>query len=266
MKPYSRIIEYLSRNTFYTYRYLFSTVGMELDDVTNIGRVHMVNFIGLFEISSDKNVVKYQEFCNLFKENNKRYPTAEEVVNKNKANITMFMKQRMEDLVRICKQKAKNIKGLQVDEYIAFYGTKPPPENIFLLLKDNESHGFKRLDNVAFKAIKKKTRAKVGEPFVFAGTHYIAVPLEQRNLTVLDLAGAGLDPYESTHNMNPEQLLFRKQEEISFDKNRKMFKNYPKEEKVKVLLDWIEQNENNPNFTEELNIARRFLKNMGYVG
>lgn len=265
MKPYSRIIEYLSRNTFYTYRYLFATVGMELDDVTNIGRIHMVNFIGLFEIGPEKNVDKYKEFCNIFKAKNNASPGIDDLVGKNKANLTMFMKQRMEDLVRICKQKAKNIKGLQVDEYIPFYGTQPPPEDIYKLLKNNESYGYKRLDNVAFKAIKKRSKANIKEPFQFAGIWYVAVPLEQRSLTALDLSGAGLDPYESEHNKNPEQLLFRKEEEIRFDKNRKMFKNYSKEEKASVLMGWIEKNENNPVFKEEINIAKKYLRNMGHI-
>jgi hypothetical protein len=235
---------------------------MELDDVINIGRVHLVNFIGLFEFSDSKNIEKYEDFCILYKRKNNESPSLIDIQDKNKANLTMFMKQRMEDLVRICRQKAKNIKGVQVDEYIPFYGPKPPPDELYKLLEDNEAHGFKKLDNVAFKAIKKKTKAKIGEAFQFAGSWYIAVPLESRNLTVLDFAGAGIDPFESSHNMNPEQILQEKQKQIRFDKEEEIFQNSSNEEKAKTILNFIENNENNPDFEEEIAIAKKYLRSI----
>jgi hypothetical protein len=254
----------MARNTFYTYRYLFSAVGMELEDVTNIGRVHLVSFIGLFEFSETKNLEKYQEFLKLFAKKNKdQIPTTEDTVGKNKANLTMFMKQRMEDLVRICKQKAKNIRGLRIDEYIPFYGSQPPPEELYKLLEDNETYGFKRADAVMFKALKKRLKADLKEPFAHAGVWYVAVPLEQRSLNVLDLAGAGLDPADGEHYRTPEYLLIEKERENTLDKNIKMYKNYSKEEKAKVLFGFIDSNETNPIFQNEIIIAKRFLREMG---
>ncbi len=264
MVPYLKIVEYAARNTFHTYRYLFSTIGMEVEDIVNINRIHLVNFIGLFEMNEQKNREKYEEFCVSFSNKNNKSPNDEEVLSKNRANLTMFLKQRMEDLVRICKQKAKNIKGIRVDEYIPFYGPNPPPEDIYKLLEDNESYGFKRIDNVAFKAVKKKVKSDLKKPFQFAGSWYVAVPLEQRSLTALDFAGAGLDPRESAHNLNPEQLFSRQEEQIKFDKKKKLFKTYSKEKKTKIILGFIQKNENNPIFKEEINIARRVLRNMGY--
>ena len=263
MKPYMKIIEYMAKNTFYTYRYLFSAIGMELEDITNIGRVHLVNFIGLFEIGQDKNVEKYQEFLKAFSRKNVDLPCAEDLVSKNKANLTMFMKQRMEDLVRICKQKAKNIRGLRIDEYIPFYGPTPPPVELYRLLEDNEAYGFKRADTVMFKALKKRLKANVKEPFTYAGVWYVAIPLEQRSLSILDLVGAGLDPRSGDHYKDPERLLVEREDENRLDKNRKMFKNYSKEEKAKTIFNFIEKNENNPIFQTEIVIAKRFLRKMG---
>jgi len=173
------------------------------------------------------------------------------------------MKQRMNDIIRIFRQKAKNIKGLKVDEYIAFYGSNPPPEDIFKLLDDNQAYGFKILDGVAFKAIKKKTKTEIGETFQFAGSYYVSVPLEQRNLTLLDLVGAGLDPHENYHNMNPEKILQDREQEIRFDKKARVFQNSSNEEKAKTIFDFIEKNEGNPTFQEEIAIAKKFLRNLG---
>lgn len=265
MKPYQRIIEYMSRNTYYTYRYLFSTIGMGLEDIISTSRVHIVSFVGLFEFDQVRNREEYDSFVIAFGKNRKTlglYPTDKDVMDKNKANFTLFMKQRMEDLVRICKQKAKNIKGFKVDEYVPFYGPEAPPEHLHKLLEDHEVYGYRKCDAVAFKAIKKRMKAEIGVPFQFSGNWYIAVPLEQRNLTILDLAGAGLDPGESEHNMNPEEILLQRHKEKKLDIKRKVYKNYSREEKAKVILGFIEKNEGNPFFEEEINIAKRFLREM----
>lgn len=266
MKPYMRIVEYMARNTYYTYRYLFTTVGMEHDCIVNIGRVFLTEFLGLFEFGEENRTEEYAKFVVLFSRAKKtlgKYPNQFDVTSKNKANLTLFLKQRNEDLVRICKQKAKNIRGLRIDDYVPFMGPNPPPVELWLLLEDNEAYNFKRIDNVRFRAVKKRAKADIKLPFEYSGSWYVAVTLDRRSLSIHDLQGAGLDPHEAEHNKNPEQLLAAKQEERRLDKKRKMFKNYTKEEKAKVIFGFIEKNEDNPTFQEEINIAKRFLREMG---
>jgi hypothetical protein len=267
MSVYSPISERMSRQTFYGYRYLFSIIGMSIEDLYNISRVWTVEFIGLFEISKTKNKKQYEQFCvdYVVYMNNNPYqtPSPTDLQDKNFATFTLFMKQRLEDMVRICSQKSKNIKGLKVEDYIAFYGSKPPPEDIHKLIGDNKAYGFRIIDNRSFKAIKKKVNANIDEPFQFAGSWYVAVSLEPRNLTIADLQGAGLDPYDNKYNMNPEKLLQLKEQEIRFDKKTSMFQNSPNEEKAKTIFDFIEKNEGNPEFEEEITIARKYLRNLG---
>lgn len=264
MAPYVKIIRYMSRNTFYKEGYLFNTIGMDSDDIVNICKVYLVEFLGLFVLSQDINPIKLDEFIvNHQRLNGGDAPSEDEILSKNKAHFTMFMKQRLEDLIRICRQKAKNIKGTQVDEYISFYGEKEPPKDLRRLIENNQAEGFKKMDKGAFKTIKKRTKAKVGEAFQFGGLWYVAVPLAQRNLTLLDFAGAGLDPYESLHNKNPEQLLTQRQNDLSFDKQRKKFKMKSKEDRVNIFKTFIHTNAQNPFFKEEIDIAKRMLRNLG---
>jgi hypothetical protein len=265
MAPYRKIIGYLSQRTFYTYASLFHLVGMTIEDVNAIGQINLVNYLGLFRLSPEIDQNKYDRFCKVFKSLRKRRPDQSDILNKNKADLTMFMKQRMTDLVRICRQKAKNIKGLRVDEYIPFYGAPPPPEDLYKLLLDNEAYGYYRCDINQYKAIRKRAKKKVDEIFLWAGNHYLTVPLDHRSITVLDLAGAGMDPYESLHNLNPEQILFRRETEIRFDKHLKKYKNSSKEDKAKTILDFVEKNSNNPIFKDEIVTARKLLRNMGVV-
>lgn len=265
MLPYKKIIGYLSQRTFYTYPGLFHIVGMTLDDVNAIGQIQLVNFLGLFEIGPTKNPEKYATFAAIVKKIKKHDITPEDTLNKNKANFTLFLKQRMTELVRIFRQKAKNIKGVRVDEYAPFYGSPPPPDDLYKLLEDNELYGYKKLDVASYKTIRKKVRAKVNEVFQFAGSYYVTVPLDQRYLTVLDLAGAGLDPYENLHNQNPEEILSKRQNEIKFDIRLKKYKNSSKEDKAKTIMGFVEKNSGNPVFKDEILTAKKLLRNMGYL-
>lgn len=266
MLPYKNIIKYLSQRTFYTYQKLFHIVGMTYEDVNSIGQINLVNFLGLFEIGPEKNVEKYLEFLETFKH---KYPnvqfTKSELLSKNKANLTLFMKQRMEDLVRICKQKAKNIKGARVDEYIAFYGPTPPPADLHKLIEDNEAYGYRRVDNVTFKAYRKSVKAKKDTPFQKGGFWYVTVAISQRPLTWEDLAGAGFDPRDNEHNLNPEEVLLRNHDELKLDKNIKMFKTATKEVKIKTLMSFVEKYIDDVTYTAEINTAKRLLKTMGIV-
>src|ERR1035437_282695 len=265
IKVYSPISERMSRQTFYnySYRHLFSTIGMGIEDIYSISRVWAVEFIGLFEFSEIKNRKKYEEF---YAGHAKKYlvaPNDRAVISGNMALFTMFMKQRLEDMIRICRQKAKNIKGFKVEDYIAFYGPTEPPEDIYKLIGDNKAYGFRIIDNRSFKAIKKRVKAQIDKPFQFAGSWYVAVSMEPRNLTLVDLQGAGLDPQDNIFNMGPEKLFQLKEQEIGFDKKVRMFQNSHNEEKAKTIFDFIEKNEDNPEFEEEVMIARKYLRNLG---
>jgi len=265
MAPYKPIIQQLSHRTYYTYSKLFHIVGMVFDDILAIGNVHLVNFIGLFEIGPNKNVAKYNKFVEQIESKNNAKITNSEILNKNKAILTLFIKQRMDDLVRICKQKAKNIRGLRVDEFAVFYGSQPPPDDLRKLLKDNAAFGYRKCDPRLFRAYRKKVKAKVNEVFKFAGNWYVTVPLPQRPLTWNDLIGAGLNPYENEHNLNPEQLLIQRHEEIRIDKKIKMFKTSSREDKAKTIIDFVEKNANNPNYKDEIITARKMLRNLGHI-
>lgn len=261
MAPYTQIISHQAKNTYYTYKNLFKTVGFELDDLVNIVKIHLVSFLGLFKM--DKVPIKYDEFIVVFWNKNIRYPSEQEVENKDRANLTIFIKQRMEDLVRICRQKAKNIKGIQVDDYLIYCGPEKPPSNKKLLLEDHEKFNFKKIDLGSFKSIKKKMKIKNNdEPFQFAGYWYVAVPLPKRNLTLLDFSGAGLDPYDNIHNKNPEEILFEKLKEEEFERKKMSFKNASGTQKEKIVTTFIEKNKNNPMFREEVKTAISYLENM----
>lgn len=260
MVPYERIVKYIARKTYSIYKNLFILVGFDVEDIISIARVHLVSFLGLFAI--DKMSQKYEEFVATFKAKNGKRPNKSDLLSKNRAILTMFLKQRMEDVVRICRQKAKNIRGMPVEKFNVFYGKKRPPKIHRLLLEDHEQFGYKKLDLATFRSIKKKVKPENDKPFKFAGNWYVSVPLEHKKLDIVDFSGAGLSPYDNIHNMNPEQLLFHKQEETHIDDKMLEFKNSSEDKKALIVKDFIDKNENNLHYKEEIILAKQFLKDL----
>lgn len=261
MQPYMKTIIQQAQKTFYTYRGLFQLVGFYLDDVVNIGRIHLIGFLGLYSL--EKVPEKYEAFEEIFFKKHVKIPKAKDVEDKNKANFTIQLKQRMETLVRVCRQKARNIKGWPTEEFYVFYGPKRPPRNLKKLLENHEKYEFKKLDMATFKSIKKRKSIRNNDkPFQFAGSWYVAVPLEKHVLCLADFTGAGQDPYDSIHNKNPEELLFDKIREEEFEQKKAAFEAHTDKRKEVILRGFIHKNKKNPMFTEEIALARKYLKTL----
>lgn len=260
MKPFLAIIVNLAKNTYYTYRNLFRSVGFEVEDVINIGKVHLVSFLGLY--SMEKMSQKYDEFVTKHYIKKGREPNENDTLDKNKANLTMFIKQRMEDVVRVCRQKARNIKGMPTEDYYVFVGSSKPPKNTRLLLEDHEKLGFKKLDTASYKTIKKRQKIKEDKPFKFAGAWYIAVHLEKRNLSIADFTGADLDPYDSIHNKTPEEILIMEESEERFEENKLKFMSHNDTRKMAILRKFINENKKNPIYRDEIKLAQQYIKDL----
>lgn len=261
MAPYIAIVENIAKNNFYTYRNIFALVGFEYEDIVNIGKIHIVSYLGLF--SMERMPEKYEEFVNVFAEKNESQPSEEDFLNKNKANFTEFLKQRMQDLVRVCKQKGRNIKGLPTEEFFAFSGKSKPPKVLRNLVKNYEKYGYKKIDAAVFKSIRKKAKAQEERVFKFNDLWYVCVPVDQKLLGLEDFSGAGLDPYDNIHNMSPERLFFSQEEENFWEEKQKEFKNYPVRKRIRMVKTFIENNKGNVDLKEEIKAARNLLKHLG---
>lgn len=194
MAEYENIVKNLSRKTFYTYRNLLGAIGFDREDVENVGRIHLVSFLGLFSLESDPG--KYAEFSSSYGKTSGNAPDPLDILSKNRANFTLFLKQRMEELIRICRQKVDNVKG-------------PPAESL------------------------------------------------------VDFSGSGLDPYDNIHNMTPEQILFHKEEEDYWEQKKRDFGKKSKDDKIKMISQFVKNNSDNPHYEEEIRTAERYLKRLG---
>lgn len=258
MEPYMKIVAHLTKNTFYTYINLFKAVGMYHDDVLNIGRVHLVSFLGLYAL--ERMEEKKKLFVEKFEKNEYRTPTENDFDQKNKANFTMFFKQRMEDLVRVCRQKVRNIKGLPSEECIVFCGPARPPKYPKRLLREFNELGFKKIEYAVFKSIRKKIQVDHDAMiFQFGGQWYVAIPVEHRSLDAEDIVGSGYNPYENAHNMRPDDLY----EEKELDRYSCLFNKKSILRKRVTLRNFIAKNRGKAHYKEEVATAKRLLRNLG---
>lgn len=258
MQPYMGIVERFSKNTFFTYANLFRVVGMYQEDVLNIGRVHLVSFLGLYSLES--NDKKKEEYIDRIKRHEFRTPDQKDFDQKNKANFTMFFKQRMEDLVRVCRQKSRNIKGQSSEEHVVFCGKDGPPRYPRRLLKNYEDLGYKKICFSIFKSIRKKAKVEHDATmFEFDGSWYVAIALEQKSLDIDDIVGSESNPYENAHNMQPDDIFIEKESEGL----HKMFNNKSNYRKRVTLRKFVAKNQNKSQYREEVATAKKLLKGLG---
>jgi hypothetical protein len=265
------LLTILQKKTFFYNVSLFRLVGLDLDDMLNIGNVHIVNFLGLFAINVGPG--KYREFAKTFENTHGRKPNKSDVLNKNRAIFTLFFKQRVEDVIRICRQKARNIKGIPTEEYFYYYGPNKPPQILRELIKNYEKLGFKKLDTAIYKSIKKKMNIRMGmrnrfgnsilgNNFTFDNNYYVAVPVGRKYLSDHDFDGANISPYDNMHNMNPEDIYFVSEDEEVWKNVKEEFNSKSNILKANIVRRFISENQSNPRFKEEINTAKRLLKEL----
>lgn len=255
--PYQKTINGQAGKTFSKYKDLFYAVGLDFMDVVRISEVHLVSYLGLFRIEKDSK--KHDKFVEAFCEKNHVPPNDKDTLDKNKANFTLFLKQRMEELVRICRQKVRNVRGVPMQEYHIFYGPNSPEMTNEDLLNNFRDHGYRKLDSAIYRSIKKKANPNNPDCFCFNNTWYVRIPTNYKPLQLLDFSNSGLDPRDNLHNMNPEEILSFSEhtKKVRIEKNK--FKRISCDLKIDMLRSFIGQNKDNSIFEEELQTARKIL-------
>jgi hypothetical protein len=233
-------------------------VGLDLEDVLNNGQVQLISFLGLFAL--EKNPEKLADFERNYKSRNSILCSKENILDKNKANFTCFLKQRLEDMVRVCRQKAKNIRGVVAEEFLVFKGSQKPPKDIEDLLDNYEKHGYSPLTTSSFKTIKKRmSRKQEGPVYLDNNIWYVCVPIRKKVLSLADFTCNNYDPYDNLHNMTPEEVLDRS-EANDWDGKWLKFNTISNNERKDMIKTFINNNQGNPTFKEEIKTARRFLE------
>jgi hypothetical protein len=140
--------------------------GLEVEDVCNIALVHLVSYLGCYslqfsEIGKTKVAEKMGDV------------SQEEVKRKDLSNMMVFIQQRLKDLVRVFRQKNKNVLGEHLVAVLFQLVDKESPCTDMELIKAPNKYGFRRVTPTHYKEVKKKlgTYPQVGR-FVLGDTVY----------------------------------------------------------------------------------------------
>lgn len=261
MSPYQKIVENFARNTFYTYKNLFLLVGLDHEDVLSNAQIQLVSFLGLYAL--ERNQKRLADFKRSFRSHNSIICKKTDVLNKNRANFTCFLKQRMEDMVRVCRQKAKNIRGIPVEEYLVFVGKTQPPNDLEELLDNHYDYGYRPLGLSTFKTIKKRGFPNQDGPvYLHDEKWYVCVSVRKKQLFLSDFSCNNQNPYDNLHNMTPEDYCEKAESENSFERNYLKFKTSSDKEKARLIQLFMDEKSDDTNYEEEIEIAKKYLEKL----
>lgn len=143
LKQFENAAYKCARDSFFGEKDTYIASGMELEDVCSIAQVHLVSYLGLYSIEHVPD--QMEKFVNKYEKTNGKKPDEKEIKRKNLSNMICFISQRLRDLIRICKQKNRNITGENVTYEIYKLTGKEKECSDWALSLSPESYGFEKI-------------------------------------------------------------------------------------------------------------------------
>lgn len=108
LKSKEAIVRYCARRAYKKYASEFNYMCMELNDLENIARIYVVEYLGLYSSKNNKKVRNRhrQKIKNKGKE-----PSKKEMILKDNYSLIYFVEQRLAECAHVFRQKSKNQAG-----------------------------------------------------------------------------------------------------------------------------------------------------------
>lgn len=190
---------------------IFKTVGIEMEDLRNISRVHTVSFFALSGLQENPDKMR------LFVARHKRQmgensePSPRDIFLKEAYDLSKFLNQRIQEVAKVCKSKIKNIRGTTSIKGFFVGESNQQPSDVELI-EDPVKYGYKKISGTDFKNMLKENNPKNKRNFVNKeGKSVRAVYLQGSILTIEDIQDTYLDYSDSFFYRNPEDNLILKE-------------------------------------------------------
>lgn len=206
---------------------IFKTVGFEMDDMRNIGRVHTVSFFSMSGLK--ENPEKMEKFIARHKKvkGEKSMPTERDIFLKECYDLSRFLNQRLQEVAKFAKTKNASIRGTR--SFKRFYVGDPSksPEDLDLF-HDPAVYGYKKITQAQFKKEVKENNAKGKLQFLNKEKQMVrAVYIKGSYLTHEDIDDTELDPRNTSFYRNPEDNLVLKEALYEME-NKSLYKKQKK--------------------------------------
>ena len=189
----------------------FKTVGMEMEDLRNIARVHTVSFISMCGLAENP------EKMAKFRIKNKKRNGPDSVIKdrdvflKESYDLSIFLNQRLQEVSKVANSKNTNIRGTR--SYKRFYlgDTSRSPTDLDLF-DDPKAFGYKKITKANFKKLMKENNSKGKSSFITQdGKTVRVVYVKGSYLNQDDVDGTMLDPRNNFYYRTPEENILLKE-------------------------------------------------------
>ncbi len=261
IKKYEKAAYFCARKSYDLNYAIYKSSGMELEDVNNIALVYLVSYLG--SMSIEYTPAEKKKFVKHFKEVHGKKPTIEEIRRKDLSKMICFVQQRFIDLIRVCRQKNKNVTGEKTLKGVFVLEGVERDVSDWAILDSPATFGFRKLTTEETRELKNSTKNKriPQGRFVIDGKVY-------RNATHT-FSSVNVDDYES----NYDSIVFLDQDPEDFDisqnqklKNRfrmerllDVYKKASPQKKARMLQRIVYFLGKNPEMKNELSLAKRLL-------
>lgn len=238
---------------------IYKASGMEPEDVRNIALVHLVSYLGIFSLQHNK--TPKTKFIASFQELAGREPTDAETAREDLTNMLCFIAQRMNDLIRICKQKNRSITGeLSATALFRLVGKETECSDLKLYFSPN-AFGYKKVGPAEYREVKKALNKAIPYGrFELDGKVYRFVREILGPVWLSDHEGADdlniFNPQDNTMTQEySESLRIRYAKERILDR----YKKTSKRGKKRILNKVIKMLSSRKGFEKEVQLAKELL-------
>jgi len=190
---------------------IFKTLGFEMEDLRNIGRVNTVSFISMSGLYENPKLMAKFRILHKKKKGQDSEPKERDIFLKECYNLSRFLNQRLQEVAKFAKNKNTNVRGSESEKCFYIGDVHKNPEDLKLYYSP-EVYGYEKITEVEFKRLCKENGEKNNSDFITKdGKRVRGVYVQGSFLKYKDIDGTDMDPRGTTFYRSPEENLMLKE-------------------------------------------------------
>ena len=254
IKEYAPIVNQTSRIVYDKNRKVFTSMGFEIEDIITVTNMYMLTYMEMYSLVENEEA-KSKLVMKFIARGNKP-PSEVDIKNIDKNNLINFLRQNLPVFAGICAKKARNSVGSVTTERF-FAHTEDSLEGVddLLILEDPAKFGYRRVAKKEWAECKESGLDKDG---------FIVFSIKQVQTEYL-ADSYRLTTYGTFEGSTPETDILDYEQSVILELWKDQFNTMAEDEKKNVLETFIEENKDDQEYSTEIRVARKMLKQKQYM-
>lgn len=280
LKKYDKTINITNDFMYKKHKECLNSVGLYRDDSRSLVSMFTMYYLALYSFEKDpKNEKRWIDW---FVKNKKRQPTSFDYKKYNENNIINFVRQRFDRVRLVCESKSQNI-VCDYKKQLHLAKTKDSINTTKDALFDNyKKYGYRKVGAREFKEIidraaDKRTLTDKDGFAVFTINKTTQPPLSVEDMvdksegdvkdfySMYCVDGTNSDVFNFDEYRDVELKVIEDQKNREFQGLKDNFNSLSIKDKRKQIRVFIEKNKDNPNLSDSVSLARKFIKIRGFL-